>query len=76
MLDFFDRYLPDGWEIYIQPHLNGVRPDFVLLHPNVGIAVFEIKDWNLDAMPYFVIEEAGSLSLWSSEARAAVPPAG
>lgn len=67
MLDFFDRYLPDGWEIYIQPHLNGVRPDFVLLHSNVGIAAFEIKDWNLDAMPYFVREEAGPPSLWSSD---------
>lgn len=69
VLDFFDRFLPHRWEIYIQPHLNGVRPDFVLLHPNVGIAVFEIKDWNLDAMPYFVREEAGTPSLWSRDQR-------
>jgi hypothetical protein len=40
---FFDTYLPEEWEIYIQPHLNGLRPDFVLLHPSVGIAVFEVK---------------------------------
>ncbi len=44
--------LPLKWEIYIQPHLNGLRPDFVLLNPDVGIAVFEVKDWNLNA--YFV----------------------
>ncbi len=31
-----------------------MRPDFVLLHPHVGIAVFEVKDWNLNAMPYRV----------------------
>lgn len=53
----FDRTLPSGWEIYVQPHLNGLRPDFVLLNPNVGIGVFEVKDWNLDAMRYFVEED-------------------
>ncbi len=67
VLDFFYRNLPDGWEIYTQPHLNGLRPDFVLLHPNVGIAVFEVKDWNLDAMPYFVQEEGGAPSLWCKD---------
>jgi hypothetical protein len=40
------------WEIYLQPFLNGLRPDFVLLNPAAGIAVFEVKDWNLEAMIY------------------------
>jgi hypothetical protein len=56
VFDLFNEYLPIEWEIYIQPHLNGLRPDFVLLHPQVGIAVFEIKDWNLQAMKYSVVE--------------------
>ncbi len=67
VLEFFDRYLPEGWEIYIQPHLNGLRPDFVLLHPQIGIAVFEVKDWHLEAMPYFVREINGVPSLWSRD---------
>ncbi|KAB8314874.1 AAA family ATPase [Tolypothrix campylonemoides VB511288] len=54
VLDFFNKNLRDDWEIYIQPHLNGLRPDFVLLNPRVGIAVFEVKDWNLNAMRYKV----------------------
>ncbi|MQT91956.1 NERD domain-containing protein [Pseudomonas helleri] len=54
VFDFFDEHLAPEWEIYIQPHLNGLRPDFVLLNPDVGIAVFEVKDWNLDAMHYWV----------------------
>ncbi len=54
VFDFFDSYLPVEWEIYIQPHLNGLCPDFVLLNPNVGIAVYEVKDWDLDAMSYHV----------------------
>nr|WP_314572347.1 UvrD-helicase domain-containing protein [uncultured Pseudomonas sp.] len=53
----FDRYLDPEWEIYVQPHLNGLRPDFVLLHPRVGIAVFEVKDWNLNAMNYCVKQD-------------------
>jgi hypothetical protein len=67
VLEFFDRYLPEGWEIYVQPHLNGLRPDFVLLHPRLGIAVFEVKDWNLDAMPYFVRATNGGPALWSRD---------
>lgn len=54
VFDLFNEHLPIKWEIYLQPHLNGLRPDFVLLNPQVGIAVFEIKDWNLDAMKYSV----------------------
>ncbi len=56
VLEFFDRWLPEEWEIYLQPHLNGLRPDFVLLHPQVGIGVFEIKDWDLDRMERWVEE--------------------
>ena len=59
VFELFDTCLDEEWEIYIQPHLNGLRPDFVLLHPSVGIGVFEIKDWNLDAMDYFVEEKPG-----------------
>jgi len=52
VLDFFDSYLSQEWEIYVQPYLNGLRPDFVLLNPSVGIAVYEVKDWNLSALQY------------------------
>jgi hypothetical protein len=57
VLDFFVRKLPD-WHIFIQPHLNGLRPDFVLLNPKVSIGVFEIKDWDLDAIEYYIDEKS------------------
>lgn len=53
VVNFFDERLSAEWEIYVQPHLNGLRPDIVLLHPGIGVAVFEIKDWDLGAMHYF-----------------------
>lgn len=60
VLQWFMEILPSGWEIYIQPHLNGLRPDFVLLHPQRGIAVYEVKDWNLHGMDYFIDHDRGT----------------
>ena len=54
VFEFFNQNISEDWEIYIQPHLNGLRPDFVLLNPKVGIAVFEVKDWDLTAMSYYI----------------------
>ena len=59
VIDLFDANLQPEWKIYVQPHLNGLRPDIVLLHPGVGIAVFEVKDWDLGAMQYYA-ESVGS----------------
>lgn len=52
--NLFDAGLPLEWEMYIQPHLNGLRPDLVLLNPYAGIAVFEIKDWSLNTLQYSI----------------------
>ena len=47
VLNFFDSLLAIEWEIYVQPFLNGLRPDFVLLNPRAGVAVFEDQQRNL-----------------------------
>lgn len=74
VFDIFDRHLSEDWEIYIQPHLNGLRPDFVLMNPNVGIAVIEVKDWNLDAMRYFVkTHKTGLKELYAEKDRKIFP---
>ena len=41
---WFDAELPEGWEIYVQPPVNGLRPDLVVMHPQHGAAVFAIDD--------------------------------
>ena len=65
VLDAFNDHLPSDWEIYIQPHLNGLRPDFVLMNPNGGIGVFEVKDWDLRAMRYFTRKDQWGHALWA-----------
>ena len=52
--NLFNDKLPLEWEMYIQPHLNGLRPDLVLLNPYAGIAVFEIKDWKQSTLQYSI----------------------
>ena len=43
VLNFFNNHLDVKWEIYSRPPLNGISPTFVLLHPENGIAVFDVR---------------------------------
>jgi superfamily I DNA/RNA helicase len=58
-INWLDDCLHLDWEIYIQPHLNGCCPDVVILNPKIGIGVFEVKDWDFDALEYYV-EDKGN----------------
>jgi len=42
-----DDYLPERWRIYVQPYINDMRPDIVIVNPNIGVVVFEVKDWDI-----------------------------
>lgn len=44
---YFYSSLSDDWEIYVQPFLNGSRPDIIILNPNFGVMTIEVKDWDL-----------------------------
>lgn len=62
---FLDKYLPEEWQIYIQPFLNGHRPDIIVFNPSVGLTIIEVKDWNLvhyhfDKDTLFVSNSKGS----------------
>jgi hypothetical protein len=41
-----------NWVIFEQPHINSMKPDFVLLHPQRGIIIVEVKDWNVNSDVY------------------------
>ena len=42
VFNFFNDSLPQGWEIYLRPYLNGDEPDLVLFHPEIGVGVFDV----------------------------------
>lgn len=33
--------------LYIQPRIKSQEPDFILMDPNKGVAIFEVKDWSI-----------------------------
>lgn len=43
-----DKTKYNGWLIFVQPFLNGSRPDIIIFNPNVGVQIIEVKDWNLN----------------------------
>jgi hypothetical protein len=43
LVGYLDASIPDEWEIYVQPWLNGLCPDVLLLNPNRGIHIIECK---------------------------------
>ena len=40
VINYLDEKLCDKWEIYVQPFLNGLLPDILILHPEKGIHIF------------------------------------
>lgn len=40
------NYLPDDYIVYYEPEILYRRPDFVIIGPDIGIVVLEVKDWN------------------------------
>jgi hypothetical protein len=45
LAEYLDQVLHQEWEIFVQPFWNGDRPDLVILNPEIGLMIFEVKDW-------------------------------
>ncbi|AEH47524.1 3'-5' exonuclease [Parageobacillus thermoglucosidasius] len=43
-------YLPDDYIVYYEPEIRGRRPDFVIIGPDLGIVVLEVKDYTLSTL--------------------------
>ncbi|MFJ7664855.1 3'-5' exonuclease [Lysinibacillus sp. NPDC097162] len=44
------EYLPDDYIVYYEPEILGRRPDFVILGPDLGIIVLEVKDYTKNTL--------------------------
>ncbi|MDY6804884.1 MAG: AAA family ATPase [Cyanobacteriota bacterium] len=42
------KILDDEWTVYVQPYLNGLKPDIIIFCEDAGLGIFEVKDWDLD----------------------------
>ncbi len=48
LAELLDDGLPAGWTVALQPRIGNSRPDVVALNPDVGVAVYEVNDWDQD----------------------------
>lgn len=47
LLNYLGENLPSDYEVYFQPFLNGDMPDIIIMRKKAGVAIVEVKDWNL-----------------------------
>ena len=47
LLTILSESLSSEYEVFFQPFLNGDKPDIVILKKACGVAIVEVKDWNL-----------------------------
>jgi hypothetical protein len=40
--------LPEDYLVYYEPNIKNRRPDFVVIAPDLGVIVIEVKDWTYD----------------------------
>ncbi|ABG83313.1 NERD domain-containing protein [Clostridium perfringens] len=52
LIKYLKENLDDSYEVYFQPFLNGDKPDIIIMKPNVGVYIIEVKDWNLEHYTY------------------------
>ncbi|MBY0121470.1 nuclease-related domain-containing DEAD/DEAH box helicase [Bacillus sp. S/N-304-OC-R1] len=43
-------YLPDDYIVYYEPEIHGKRPDFVIIGPDLGLLVLEVKDYTKNTL--------------------------
>lgn len=47
LLDVLTDLLPDGWTVFVRPHLDGDRPTLALLHRERGAMLWDVRDIDL-----------------------------
>jgi hypothetical protein len=43
-------FLPDDYIVYFEPEIQGKRPDFVIIGPDLGLLVLEVKDYTRNTL--------------------------
>lgn len=43
-------HLPSDYLVYFEPEIQGSRPDFVIIGPDLGLVVLEVKDYTKSAL--------------------------
>ena len=52
LVETLQRELPDAFNVYFQPFIEGDKPDVILMSRETGITIIEVKDWDLRSYRY------------------------
>ncbi|MCU9614936.1 AAA family ATPase [Caldibacillus lycopersici] len=70
-------YLPDDYIVYYEPEIRGKRPDFVIIGPDLGLVVLEVKDFTKSTLfqvnheEWHIISKSGEQTITKSPLRQA-----
>jgi len=42
------KKLPDDYLVYYEPNIDDLHPDFIVIAPDLGVIIIEVKGWYLD----------------------------
>ncbi|EMR07344.1 DNA-dependent helicase II [Bhargavaea cecembensis DSE10] len=62
------QVLPDDVIVYYEPEIHGRRPDFVLIGPDIGMVVLEVKDYTRNTLYHLNKDEWTLLTSGGSHA--------
>lgn len=47
LFELFKNHLPDSWYVYFNIPVGGKYSDFIIIGPDLGLVVIEVKDWTI-----------------------------
>ena len=68
LVNYFDKNLSNDWDIFIQPYLNGLQPDLVLINDNFGMHIIECKSESKISISRLKIIQEGIKDLYCPRA--------
>lgn len=64
LFDVLRAFLPDNYYVWYDAMIKGKRPDFIVVGPDLGIIILEVKDWEIGSIieantEYFTLRTTG-----------------
>ncbi len=71
LLKYLANNMPHHVEIYFQPYFNGDMPDIILMGKGIGVAIIEVKDWDLNS---YYLDNNADWHIKNNDAKMKKPP--
>ena len=66
------KKLPDDYLVYYEPNIDNRRPDFIVIAPDQGVIVIEVKGWYLDDIQK--VSDSEVVTLYDGRPKAEIHP--